>query len=369
MAQTDEGALVLVTGASGFIATHVVLQLQQQGYRVRGSVRSLTNEKKVKPLKELCPNAKFPLQLIEADLLVEETWHAAVQDCKYVMHVASPLPLGKPRNEEEELIKPAVNGTLNVLKACAKAGCVKRVVMTSTVGAIIGGMNGENGRVYNEKDWADIETTEPYCKSKTLAEKAAWEFIENCSDNEKFEFCTINPCVTVGPVLHNTPFLSMQTALKLFDGSMPVLPNFNFPLCDVRDVAAAHLKAMIVPEAVGQRHIIYNSNMWYKDISLLYVREFGPYGYKFPTMVAPKFVLWLASLFDPTLKLIIPFLNITTIFDNTRMKEVLNVPPRDISQAIIDLGYSLIERDVVKKTPGYTGRPACSKPDDNPTSL
>lgn len=192
--EISENDLILVTGASGFIATHIVKQLLEQGYRVRGTVRSLGNEKKVAPLKRLSENSRFELELVEADLLKEETWLNAVKGCTYVFHTASPVPVDIPKHEEE-LIKPALNGTLSVLRACVQDGVnVKRVVLTSSVAAVAGEKYTE-GYTYTEKDWPQLDTIHAYCKSKYFAEKAAWDFIKEREKNGQscFELAVINP--------------------------------------------------------------------------------------------------------------------------------------------------------------------------------
>ena len=189
---TDED-LILVTGASGYIACHIVKKLMEKGYRVRGTVRSLKDEKKVAPLRKLVPNPKHELELVEADLLKEETWPDAVKGCTFVIHTASPFPNTNPR-DENEIIKPAVNGTLFVFRACAQEEKVKRVVLTSSVAAIAGD-NFEHNKHYTEKDWADPNLLSAYPKSKVLAEKSAWEFLEERKKNNLkcFELAVINP--------------------------------------------------------------------------------------------------------------------------------------------------------------------------------
>ena len=184
--------LVLVTGASGYVACHVVQQLQRAGYRVRGTVRSLKNDKKCQPIRELCPDAKHPVEFVEADLLQPETWPAAVAGCSYVIHTASPFPFMPPKNPDD-VIKPAVDGTLNVLRAVKGAGCAKRVVLTSSNAAVCGDVARE-GKTYDETDWTDVnEWTSAYAKSKTLAEKAAWEFVDALSGDDRLELAVMNP--------------------------------------------------------------------------------------------------------------------------------------------------------------------------------
>jgi nucleoside-diphosphate-sugar epimerase len=187
---TDED-LILVTGASGYIAAHIVKQLMENGYRVRGTVRNLTDSKKCDPLRKLVENPKHPLELVEADLLNESSWPNAVAGCTYVVHTASPFPNAAPK-DEMELIKPAVDGTLFVLKACAlEDSTVKRVVLTSSVASVSGDVT-THGYTYSEKDWSDPNKIGAYSKSKVLAEKSAWDFVKENS-HHKFELTTINP--------------------------------------------------------------------------------------------------------------------------------------------------------------------------------
>ena len=181
----SEVPLVLVTGVSGYIGSHIVKQLLEQGnYRVRGTVRSLTVEEKVKPIQDLVPNAKYPLELVEADLLQPDSWTAAVKDATYVIHVASPFPNTIPSNPDD-VIKPAVDGTQAVLKAAAEAGTVKRIVLTSSIAAVYDAClpipkENEETKTFNEENWTNVEDPllDPYARSKTLAEKAAWDFIK-----------------------------------------------------------------------------------------------------------------------------------------------------------------------------------------------
>ena len=178
------GTRVLVTGASGFIATHVVQQLQRQGYKVRGTVRSKTNEKKVKPLLSLCPNAEHELELVEADLMKPDGWNEAVADCSYIMHIASPFPNAEPR-DENELIKPAVEGTLQVLRACREAKCVKRVVLTSSVVSISGGFE-ESDKAFTEADWTDVKTCKMgLCQKQNSCWKSCLGFHQRVAGRRK----------------------------------------------------------------------------------------------------------------------------------------------------------------------------------------
>lgn len=182
--------LILVTGASGYIATHIVKQLLENDFRVRGTVRSLEDQKKVLPLKTLVTKPKYELELCEADLLNDDCWLSVIKDCTYVLHTASPFPNKTPR-DENEIINPAVNGTLSVLKACIQPGSkVKKVVLTSSVAAVAGD-NFKHLYTYTENDWPDLENQQAYTKSKIMSEKAAWNFMKE--NNPKFALVTINP--------------------------------------------------------------------------------------------------------------------------------------------------------------------------------
>ncbi|KAI0228540.1 putative anthocyanidin reductase, partial [Lamellibrachia satsuma] len=345
--------LVLVTGASGFIATHIVRQLLQAGYRVRGTVRSLSNESKVVPLQKLYPQAKHPLELVQADLLDPACWSPAVDGCTYVLHTASPFPASNP-SDENELIKPAVDGTLNVLNACNAANCVKRVVLTSSVAAIFGGFEAESDNAFTEADWPDVNIISPYAKSKTLAEKAAWDFIEGLS-GDHFELAVVNPTYVVGPVLCGGTPTSMEVAKRLMEHSMPMLPKLFFPSVDVRDVATAHIKAMTVAEAAGNRHILHAEGLCLSRIAQILSDKFKSQGYNIPLHTAPYALVWLLSWFDKTIQMILPAIGKESKVDNTRMREVLGVEPRNIEDGYIDMVYSLIENGMIKKTSGYQG--------------
>jgi len=346
--------LVLVTGASGYVATHVIQQLQEKGYKVRGTVRSLKREDKVKPLYDLCPDASHPLELVEAELLKEEGWAAAVQGCTYVMHVASPFPNEAPSNEDE-VIKPAVDGTLSVLKACSEAGTVRRVVLTSSTVSIISGHSHGNDYVYTEKDWSNLKgKMSTYNKSKTLAERAAWDFMETLPEDKKFELTTINPGFIMGPVLAQTFGTSMEVARSIMQKEMSMVPKLHFPIADVRDVAAAHVQAMLVPDAAGHRHITTGASFWMKEYALIMKEEFEPMGYKIPTGEAPNFMIRVASLCDKSLRSITPLLGKVANVDNTRMRTVLQVEPRPIKDTIVDMCHSMIKHGMIKRTEKYT---------------
>ncbi|RDD37144.1 Dihydroflavonol-4-reductase [Trichoplax sp. H2] len=354
MAEGGDATVVLVTGASGFVAAHVCYQLLQKGYKVRGTVRDPSNEKKCKPLRELCPDAKYPIELVRGELTEKECWIEAVKGCHFVVHIASPLPAALPK-DEDEIIKPAVNGTLNVLEACVQSGTVKRVVLTSSVAAVSNGFMWETGRLYSEKDWTDPSQAAPYEKSKTLAEKAAWDFIEKLPSEQKFELAVINPVLVLGPVMQGSNCTSMEIPMRLLMRQMPAVPKLNFPIIDVRDLAAGHVAALTSDKAAGNRHIMVSENMWFAEIAKVYTEEFKSQGYRVPTLVSPNWVIRLMAFTDPTLKALTKSLSRVGAYDTTQAKEHLDMKIRPARETVIDMAYSLIERGFVPKTAKYTG--------------
>ncbi len=360
-APADEGPpIVLVTGASGFLASHIVQQLLQQGrYRVRGTVRNKDREDKVKPLKEL-PTANHPLELVAADLNKEDTWTDAVKGCTYVLHVASPYPrLTKQPKNPDVVIRPAVDGALNVLKACAESGSVKRVVLTSSTMAVSGGLGGEPGKVYTEEDWATDESCKgAYERSKFRAEKAAWEFVEKLEAGKKFELVTVNPSGILGPFISASSGDSSATLVAdVLTNKLPGIPNISFPIVDVRDVAAAQLAAMESPEAAGKRYIAHNTTLPYSEIAAIISREFKPQGYKVPTKPIKKIMLGVLSKFNSGAKFAAKNEGSDIQISNDKMKSQLGIEPRSAETTIIDQCYTLVDLGLVKRKPGYLGHP------------
>lgn len=353
-------SMVLVTGASGFIASHIIKQLQEQGYKVRGTVRSLQDEDKVKRLNELCPEAENKLEIVEADLTKPESWEAAVKDIKNVIHVASPFPATSPK-DENEIVQPAVEGTQAILKACVQAKSVKRVVITSSCVAVGWGpaaLAADPSKVFTEEDWTDPDKLDAYGKSKTLAEKAAWDYVKELPDEDKIELAVVNPAYVMGPVINGSQCTSLEIVKRLLEREKPFCAKLNFPVVDVRDVAVAHIKAMTVDDAAGKRHLIVNQNAWMKEMAQILSKEFKSQGYNVPTANCPNPILWMTSLFDRTIKMILPNIGKVYKFDNSRMKDVLGITPMEMKDTLIDMAYSLIEAGLVKKTKKYKGQNA-----------
>ncbi|KAI6173805.1 NAD dependent epimerase/dehydratase family protein [Aphelenchoides besseyi] len=335
---------VLVTGASGYIASHCVQQLLDLGYTVRGTVRSLKNEVKVQPLREL-KNAAERLELQEADLNDADPWLNVVEGCDYVLHVASPFTL----DDNETLIPIAVNGTLNVLKACSKASTVKKVVLTSSCAAVNEG-HDEEERAFNEEDWTNIESPKVmnYAKSKT----AAWDFLKD-NEGHQFKLTCLNPTFVIGPLLTNTLGASVTTMKKFLNFEVPGIPPLQMGMVDVRDVARAHILAMQRPETDGERILITTESWWFKKICAVLSEEFK--SYLIPFLPVPYPFVWLYSFISVEARASLCRLNRKVVFNNEKSKKLLGLEYRDVRESIISVAYSLIERGLVPKKSGYQG--------------
>lgn len=340
---------VLVTGASGFIGLHCVLQLLQQGYRVRGTVRSQARENEVRQAMEANTDVDLGdrLEIVEADLTRDEGWAGAVRGCSYVLHVASPFPNRAPEHEDE-LIKPAKEGTLRVLNAAAEAG-VKRVVLTSSLAAVSAGHPHDDARVYTEDDWSIIERCPPYPKSKTLAERAAWDFVANLEGSAPMELSVINPGAVLGPVLNRHYSTSGEIVRKLLARELPGTAKIGFPWVDVRDVASAHLAAMTTPGAAGQRFCCAIEFSWIGEVAEILAKRFGPEGWKVPTRRLPNFMVRLVALFDPTVKTVVSDLGKVRQVSSERIRRVLHWQPHSLEEMVVSMGESMIEQGIVSR--------------------
>ncbi len=345
MSDSNRDTLVLVTGASGFVAGHCIQALLAEGYSVRGTVRSLANAAKVKHLDKVAPG----VELVEADLSRDDGWDEAVAGATYVLHVASPFPKVTP-DDENELVRPAVEGTLRLLSAAARTkGRVKRVVLTSSVAAVSYGQRDRGDRVFTEADWSVPENCDPYPKSKTMAERAAWDFVENLAADEKFELAVINPGFVAGPLLSDVDGTSAEVIKRLLNREMPACPKLGWAMVDVRDVAQAQLAAMTEPVAAGNRYICAGEHIWMRDIAKILDSEFRPRGYRVPTAHLPYPALWLASRFDKTLKSTLRFVGRNERVSNEKAKTELGWKQRPYRETLVDMGNSAIELGIVKR--------------------
>ena len=345
---TDE--LVLVTGGSGFIGAHCILRLLAAGYRVRTTVRDLTREAMVRAM--LMTGGAEPgdaLTFASADLMSEARWPEAAAGCSYVLHVASPLPAYVPKHEDE-LIVPAREGALRVLRAARDAG-VKRVVMTSSFAAI-GYGKAPLDRPFNEEDWTDptARGLTAYTKSKTLAERAAWGFMAR--EGGSLELATVNPVVVFGPVLGPDYSTSIQVVQRLLDGSMPGCPRLIFGVVDVRDVADLHLRAMTDKAAKGERFLATGDGfMSMREIALALKARMGNVAKGVSTRELPDWLLRGAAIFSPVIRQIVPELGKVKNASNDKARRVLGWTPRSNEEAVIATGESLLR---LKLLPGST---------------
>ena len=326
---------VLVTGASGFIAEHCIIELLKNNYSVKGSLRSMNREQEVREaIKTEIDDAN--LEFCKLDLLKDDGWQDAMQDCEFLMHVASPFVIEDPK-DENELIKPAKEGTLRALNAAKKAG-IKRVVITSSVAAINSHMM--SGKC-DHNTWTDINSkyVTPYQKSKTIAERAAWDFY-NSQDDNKMEMVVVNPGGVMGPQLGNDlGGASTQIVSQLISGKFPMIPALSFPFIDVRDVAILHLRAMITPEADGKRFIAAHSEpTWMFQVAEVLSKA----GYsKIKLKKAPSLMLKLIGLFDNKTKSLIPMLDKYVPCDISQTVEILKWKPMPWEQAFIEHAKSI----------------------------
>jgi nucleoside-diphosphate-sugar epimerase len=343
---------VLVTGGSGFIGSHCIVQLLAVGFEVRTTVRNLKREGDVRTLlKEGGVEAGERLTFVAGDLEKEAGWAEAVAGCDFVLHVASPLPPGVPKNENE-LIVPAREGTLRVLRAARDAG-VKRVVLTSSFAAIGYGRE-EQGALFTEKDWTDpnAEGLAAYPKSKTLAERAAWEFMDK--EGGKLELSVVNPVAVFGPVLGPDYSTSILLVQRMMDGALPGCPQLYFGVVDVRDVADLHLRAMTHPAAKGERFLaVAGDFMSMVEIAKVLKSSMGAAAKRVPTREVPNWLVRLVALRDPAAKLILPELGKRKNATNEKAKRILGWAPRSNEEAIVATAESLARlgllKDSVKK--------------------
>jgi nucleoside-diphosphate-sugar epimerase len=337
---------VLVTGGSGFIGCHCILQLLAAGYQVRTTVRNLRRETDVRAMLKV-GGAKpgDRLSVVAADLENDTGWSEAVTGCEYVLHVASPLPASLPKHEDE-LILPARDGTLRVLRAARDAG-VKRVVLTSSFAAIGYGHEPQE-TPFNETDWSrlngDVAT---YMKSKTLAERAAWDFL--AKEGGSLELSVINPVGVFGPVLGPDYSTSILLVQRLMDGAMPGCPRLYFGVVDARDVADIHLRAMTHPAAKGERFLAVTGDfISMVEVARLLKSRLGPGAKRVPTRELPNWLVHLAAFRDPAVRLILPELGKVKNATNEKAKRILAWNPRSMEEAILATAESLMRLGLLK---------------------
>jgi dihydroflavonol-4-reductase len=348
---------VLVTGASGFVAMHCILRLLKDGHRVRGTVRNAQRGKQVTDALAKHVDASR-LSLVEADLASDAGWPQAVDGCARVLHVASPVPRKPPRTAEE-VIAPARDGAIRVLKEAARCG-VERVVMTSSTSAVLYGHERDGSKTFDESDWSALtDEVGPYERSKTLAERAAWTFVEELPAGQRLELVTINPGVVLGPILSPEFSVSGEVVRKLLAGEMPGCPDLGWATVDARDVADVHVAAMTHPQAAGQRFIVAIEHTSWLQIARILADRFNSRGFKVPTRRVPDFVLKIVALWDKTAALAVPELGKRQDVSSERARKVLGWKPRDLETMVVDMAESMIRLGVVSpRRPAATAQQA-----------
>ena len=335
---------VLVTGGSGFVGSHVLLQLLNAGYTVRTTLRSLDKEPSVRAMLDNAgAKTEGRLLFFVADLLHDDGWAEACAGCDYVMHVASPLTATK---NEEEVIRPAVDGVLRVLRAAREAS-VKRVVFTSTCGAIYYG-HPPRAEPFDEAIWTNVngDDMSAYVKSKALAERAAWDFMK--TEGGALELSVVNPSGIFGPALGPDYSSSLDLIKRLLNGSMPACPDLWFGVVDVRDVADLHLRAMTAPEAKSERFIATQGGaVSMLEIAKVLKARLGEQAKHVPTRKLPNFIVKFIALFNVEMRDLVPLLGKARNATSAKAQRMLGWKPRSWEDSVIATAESLLKLGVV----------------------
>jgi dihydroflavonol-4-reductase len=333
---------VLVTGGSGFLGGWCLVELLRGDYLVRTTVRDLSREAEVRARVASEVDAGDRLTVLAADLLSDDGWEQAVQGCDYVLHVASPFPPTQPK-DPDELIVPAREGTLRVLKAALDAG-VGRIVVTSSVAAVRGSVDHASAPL-TEEDWTDLDAElTPYTRSKTIAERAAWDLVKERGESEKL--AVVNPGAILGPLMSDDRSFSLELVERLLKG-MPGAPRIGFSIVDVRDVVDLELKAMTAPGAGGERFIAVARFQWMSEVAAVLRDRLGPAAAKVPKRAVPNFVVRAMGIFDPAVRSIASQLGQKVEMSSGKAESVLGWSPRPVDETIVECAQSLIEEKVV----------------------
>ena len=342
---TTTRGLVVVTGGSGYIAGYCIAELLSNGWSVRTTIRDLARAEETRAVIGKIASNAGAIEFMAADLNSDVGWANAIRGADYVLHVASPVPAVVPKNDDE-LVGPARDGALRVLKASRDAG-VKRVVLTSSIAAIAYG-RAERVQPFSEVDWSDetnLKETTPYGRSKTIAERAAWDWKE--AEGGALELVTVNPVIVLGPVLGSDFSASLEVIKKLLDRSVPALPRLGFSLVDVRDVAKLHLLAMTAPQANGQRFIASSDFYWMKDIAKILKLGLGDKARNVPSLSIPDFLVRIFAIFDPVLKGRLFDLGRRRLVSSDKARRILGWTTRPTRETILDTATSFLAQGLV----------------------
>jgi dihydroflavonol-4-reductase len=336
---------VLLTGISGFLGGHVALALLNAGYNVRGSLRNPAKADGVRKALAEAGADLARLEFVTLDLLDERGWAEAAQNCRYLLHTASPFVLKMPK-DKTELIRPAVEGTERALKAGLEAG-VERIVLTSSMAAIAYGHEAPRTTAFTAKDWSnpDNPRISAYVESKTRAERRAWEIMQEAG-REK-DLVAINPSAILGPLLDDDPGTSAILVIRLMNGSVPAAPRIIFAIVDVRDVAAAHVAALAEPEAGGRRFPMGDRCMSFLETADVLRRRFPERAGKMPRLAMPDWLVRLYALFDADVRGSLNELGVVRRLDASDAVALLGRKLIPADQAIIATAESVIGRGIV----------------------
>lgn len=333
---------VLVTGATGFIASHTILALIEKGYEVRGTARSANKAARLNAILSDYAGKAIEIELVSADLTSDDGWSEAMEGVTYLQHLASPIPNNLPK-DPNELIIPARDGALRALKA-AKAAGVKRAVMTSSMAAIAYGWGDKRPDVLDETHWSNpdnIKDNTAYTRSKAIAEKAAWDYVSG--EGAGLELATINPVAVLGPAMSGDVSASLELVTQAMQNKVPAYPKLTFGIVDVRDVAKAHVEAMERPAAAGERFLVGNEVLSFSEIGEVLRQAFPDR--KLPKGELPNWLVRMMVPLNPTLKQILPELGKRRAYTNAKAREQLGIdfiPAKDAiiasAQTLVDLG-------------------------------
>ena len=333
---------VLVTGGSGYLASWIIVALLREGFKVRTTVRALTKERDVRAGIAERVDAQDKLAFFEADLLQDRGWQDAIDGCTYVIHVAAPM--GDKDPQGADIITPSRDGTLRVLRAASHAG-VRRVVLTSSAMAAMPPVGSD--APFSETLWTDLpdEPQNQYARAKTLAERAAWSYVNE--ESAGLELTTILPGFIQGPVIGHTFSASVGMVARMLKGEMPAVPRIGFSIVDVRDLADLHVQAMLSQNAGGERILGSGAFLWLRDVAAVLGEQLGEGAAKVPEKEIPdSFVIEMAKT-NAQMAAIAPNLGIERKVDSTKAEHLLGWKTRPAAQSIVDAGQSLIEKGLV----------------------